>query len=269
MRRFLRKVLRASSQRFVFKRRLPSAFSRRPLYVSSKAALRWLRPGDGAFDALLLEIAKRFAREGDTIWDVGSNVGEFTVAAADTVGGSGMVLSVEPDTWLCQLIRRSMQHQKNESLKINLLSSAISSRSGVATLVIPRRGRASNALKRSGRHQEKNQHLAEYLVPTLRLDDLLAASSSPDLIKIDVEGEELDVLKGGQDVLRKHRPLIYVEITKDSRKRAQVLSLLKRYEYEFWNPYWSIRTGQATRGVAFNTLACPAEKTVQQSFNMP
>jgi precorrin-6B methylase 2 len=55
----------------------------------------------------LLAIAKELIKPGMVLWDIGANVGAFTMAAAYMAGKVGKVLAIEPDSWLTSLIRRS------------------------------------------------------------------------------------------------------------------------------------------------------------------
>jgi len=55
----------------------------------------------------------------------------------------------------------------------------------------------------------------EGAVEVVSLDDALESEPRIDLIKIDVEGWELDVLRGGAHILARHRPLLYVEIMEE------------------------------------------------------
>lgn len=52
-----------------------------------------------------------------------------------------------------------------------------------------------------------------------------------DVIKIDVEGMEMDVLQGAVNTLKKHKPLLYIETTTDDKLQL-VYSFLKKFNYK-------------------------------------
>src|SRR5262249_48211488 len=110
-------------------RRLPARFAPTSLYVSPDAQLKYLKPGEDAFDRERLRVIARQVREDSIVWDIGANVGVFAFAAA-TVARRGMTLAVEPDIWLAQLMRRSLQLDHNRGLSLTVLPAAVSDRNG-------------------------------------------------------------------------------------------------------------------------------------------
>jgi hypothetical protein len=72
-------------------------------------------------------------------------------------------------------------------------------------------------------------------IACVRLDDVLANEPEIDVIKIDVEGWELEVLRGAGSLIRHHRPLLYVEITE--ARFAETRELLDRYGYVGWKRF--------------------------------
>jgi hypothetical protein len=149
LKRVLRRVLERLSRGKVIRRRLPSAFGRRPIYVSPDAELKYVKLWGKVFDAELLRIACELVSEKSSVWDVGANVGIFSFAAA-SLARRGSVLAIEPDIWLVELLRRSARLAENRDLGIDILPAAISNRVGASTFLIANRGRASNALEEAG-----------------------------------------------------------------------------------------------------------------------
>lgn len=146
---------------------------------------------------------------GDTMVDVGANIGWFTMLGASRVGPTGRVLAVEPNPGSCRLIEQSAA--ANGFGAVDVVAAAVADHSGVAVLetdgsngrIIPLDGGVEQAVPCS------------YVVPVRRLDDLVAAAglSSLALVKIDVEGAEPLVLRGGRDALRRWRPTIVCEFS--------------------------------------------------------
>jgi len=162
--KFIRSKLERLARGKTFWRRLPEAFGRAPILLSPDARLQHLKPYKFAFDPDLLKLAIDFVKEDSVVWDVGANVGVFSIAAA-SIARAGYVLAIEPDPWLVNLISKTREHKENKKLKIEVLSAAIAETPGIAMLAIAMRGRASNYLmKYEGRSQTGGVRRT-YIVP--------------------------------------------------------------------------------------------------------
>lgn len=209
----LRAVLEQVSHHLVIRRRLPPPFTAARIYTSSEGGLRYLKPRMDKVDPVLLSLAAETVLSGDTVWDIGANVGLFSFAAAVAAGPDGHVLSVEPDTVLVQLLRRSAAAGAHHA-PVEVLPVAVSDVCGVARFCIAKRNRSTNHLGGFGTTQTGGVRASE-LVPTITLDWLAAHFPPPDVIKIDVEGAEAQVLSGASAVLR-GRPRVICEVAADN-----------------------------------------------------
>jgi FkbM family methyltransferase len=209
---------------------------RTPFFVSPESALSFWRFDMSRVDPFLLSMVHELVRPGITVWDIGANVGLFAFAAA-SVGAT--VVAVEPDTWLSSLLVRSTLVNR---LPVTVISAAVSDSQGLAKLYSSHDGRASNSLIGKGSSQT---------VLTLTLDWLLNYFSAPQILKIDVEGLEYSVLKGGERVLQS-LPTIVAEVTQN---HEQIGALLEKVGYEFFAARASDR--QPLRRPARDTLARP------------
>ena len=211
-------------------RHLPPEFGHAPLLVSPDAALKLLKPGHKAFDPMLLRFCDEYVKKGSVGWDVGANVGIFTLAAAQR---GGDVLAIEPDIFLYSLLCRTRHHRKNQSLSFEPLCSAIAAKPGTARLAIAKRGRASNFLEKFEGRSQTGGVRETFLVPVLTLDLLLQEHKKPDLIKIDVEGAEADVLEGATKILSEVRPVMLIEVGESTSEN--VISLLKKFNFQIYD----------------------------------
>ncbi len=150
-------------------------------------------------DPALLQLAGEVVRAGDTVWDIGANMGLFSFAAAAMAGPGGRVLAVEPDTDLVSLLRRSADGAARHA-PVEILPAAVSGELSVARFHVARRNRATSHLAGFGTAMAGGVRSTR-LVPTVTLDWLAARFPAPDVVKIDVEGAELAVLSGGARVL--------------------------------------------------------------------
>lgn len=227
-----RRVLEDRTHRLVLLRRLPDPYRSTRIYVSSEGGLRYLRPSLGSADPPLLALVRELVAPGSTVWDVGANVGLFTLAAATASGPGGFVLAVEPDAWLVNLLRRSARLPSNRSLaQIDVLCAAAAQRAGVVRFHIARRSRSTSYLEGFGTTQTGGSREVQ-LVPTVTLDQLSEQAPLPDVLKIDVEAAEALVLQGAARVLE-HGPIVVCEVA--SSNAAPVSALLRGFGYRFYD----------------------------------
>ena len=205
-------MIRALFQYFsrgrVLTRYLPREFGEHPFFVTPESALGYWHHDISKVDSFLLSMVRELVRPGMVVWDVGANVGLFSFFAA---GFGAEVIAIEADTWLAQLMQRSAWLNR---LPVTVVPAAASNSVGVERLRISQSGRASNSIAGVGREQ------AVIGVP---LDLLLNKGfSSPQVLKIDVEGAELAVPEGARRVLEQ-RPVIFCEVTENHREVGTLL----------------------------------------------
>lgn len=170
------------------------------LNLSEPLALRRLL---GRYERPKMEFFRRHLKPGMTFVDVGANLGDFSLVASRLVGNSGRVISFEPDPGNCQWLRESIA--KNELANVELREEALSNTEGQATFFL---GDVSgwHTLKGGQLQHEKGR----ITVATRRLDSL--GLDRIDVMKIDVEGAELEVLQGAHESLRRCRPLLLIDL---------------------------------------------------------
>lgn len=250
----IRSVIERVFRNTVIKRRLPSTFGSIPLYVSPDAQLKYLNV---TFDDDLLRIVSAYVRNDSVVWDVGANVGVFTLAAAATAI-EGQVIAIEPDIWLANLICKSLALNPDLGTRVRVLPAAFSDHNGAASFLIAKRGRASNALESAGGRSQMGGVREKAFVPTLTLDTLLDCCPAPTFIKIDVEGAELHVLMGGRRMLTEIRPMIYIEV--EGSETQAVTALFVANNYALFDGAAPLAPGSRVSACTFNTLAIPEEQ---------
>lgn len=226
-----------------------------PIMVSPDAQLKYLKLGRRAFDQDLIEIAEAYLNETSHVWDIGANVGVFTFASA-YIAKKGTVLSVEPDTWLVELLRTTAGFDEYAKTDVNIVPVAVSNKNGVASFMVASRGRASNALESAGGRSQMGGVRELQCVPTMTLDTLLDSFNVPNFVKIDIEGAELMALEGAKSLINDARPIFYIEVGLDVSEK--VLRLFYEANYIAINPRGEVLTNVC----APNTFFIPQEKHV-------
>ncbi len=141
-------------------------------------------------------------RPGMTVVDVGANVGWFTLLAAARVGDGGRVHAFEPNPANVQLLLRSVE--RNAFGNVTVHRCAVSDREG--TLGYSADDSNGHVTMDPG----ANGLLA---VRAVRLDDELHDLPRLDVVKMDIEGSEAKALAGMRELMRRHRPTLFVEFS--------------------------------------------------------
>jgi FkbM family methyltransferase len=252
-----RRLVEWMTSGLVIRRRLPAAFARAALYVSPAAGLRFLVRPMGSVDPSLLTAAERLVKRGDVVWDIGANVGLFSVAAAVRAGHTGKVFAFEPDLWLVGLLERTSVRQSAELARIAVVPVAVASDISLRSFSIASQSRAWNALTEYGRGQMGGVR-KQHLVPAFNLDWLLSTLPMPNLVKIDVEGAELEVLREQSRLLNVVRPVIICEV--GSETADEITRLLTAASYCLFDGEKEMVCGQSVHHATWNTVAIPEEK---------
>lgn len=156
---------------------------------------------------------------GDVFYDVGANVGFFSLLAARRVGASGAVYAFEPVAENAAAIRRNAA--LNGLTNLTVFELALDEVSRTGTLHVTRWDGGSTLTTASVAPLEP---VEERAVRVVALDDLVAAEAlrPPTFVKIDVEGAEMGALRGMLQTLRAARPGLVYEV--DDGDRAAFLA---------------------------------------------
>lgn len=147
-------------------------------------------------------------KAGMTFLDVGTNVGYYTLLGARCVGDSGSVIAIEPDPEVLAILRQNIEVNLLNNVKF--VHGAASGTSGRARL-----GRATSTSYSTGLYC---QNAANWIdVRRYSLDAIVSELNiaAVDLVKLDVEGAELEVLEGMSKMLKENRPKVIVELHGD------------------------------------------------------
>ena len=157
---------------------------------------------DGIHEWEELQFCFRYLRPGDHFVDVGANVGVFSSLVGTRLPGVE-ITAVEPFPPIRAFLERNLALN---FLDVEVVDSAVGAESGEATFEILERD-VLNRLAPDGAVIPASQGIK---VAVQTLDEMLGGSA-PNLIKIDVEGTELSVLRGARHVLVTHGPVVLFE----------------------------------------------------------
>lgn len=168
---------------------------------------RWL----GTYEPELAEAVREFVRPGNTVYDVGANIGYVSLLLAHAAGPVGQVYAFEALPANAERIRRNIALNGFEQ-RIHLVPQAVADKSGELTFYVHASVGMGKLAGSAGRREE--QYQAEITVPTLALDEFVYQQGNPppQVVKMDIEGGEVLALPGMKRILAEHHPLLLLEL---------------------------------------------------------
>jgi FkbM family methyltransferase len=155
---------------------------------------------------------------GDVCYDIGANVGFFSVLAASRVGSGGRLFAFEPEPGNATMLRHNVE--MNGFAHVTIFENAVSSQPGRAVLMlVPYSGSHSLAEFRTPKDV-----VNQITVDTVQVDQLVEnrTLTPPTLVKIDVEGAEYPVMQGMARTIETYRPKIVYEVDAEREDEAKV-----------------------------------------------
>lgn len=194
-------------------------FNRHDIYVG-RSLLTY-----GEFSELESVVLRQLVQSGDVVVEIGANIGAHTVALAKAAGPSGQVIAVEPQRIVHQLLCANVA--LNDLVNVRCLHAAAGAAPGEIRVPHIDYARDNNfgglAL---GAYRDGEA------VPVVTLDGL--ALSKVRVLKIDVEGMEIEVLRGALQTIRRDGPAIYIENDREEHSAA----LIRLLDAEGYAMYW-------------------------------
>jgi len=171
----------------------------------------------GAFEPATVKVLKRLVKSGDTVLDIGANVGYISLVLAKCVGNSGKVFSFEPDSKNFASLKRNLA--LNADCNIEPIAKAVSDSHQPIRLYHAKFD--FNAGAHSMLPSEK--HSSDFVeIEATTIDEFVTSHGLKkiDVIKIDIEGAEMKAFNGMTETLRNSRPLIVCELCEEHQVRA-------------------------------------------------
>ena len=179
-----------------------------------------------------IEIIKQLVKPSDVVIELGSNIGAHTVPIAKLVP-EGLVYAFEPQNIIFENLCAN--------ISINSLTNCICEKFALSdnkneNLCAPN----SNFLKPENfgaAFLEKSKNNFNYSVPVETLDNKLSHLKSLKLVKMDIEGMELNALKGGVNLIKRTQPFLYFENDRKGDNSKKLIEYLWNLDYKL---YWHV-----------------------------
>ena len=188
----------------------------------------------GAHQRNELAMLLAFTRSGDIVIDVGANIGTFAIPLAARATGDGHVYAFEGDEDIFRVLKKNIA--LNKCKNVTAVSGLVGSTSGTYKKIRPEENWGATSF-------ELDEPGTDSGTPVILIDDWRRSNIEPGeavhIIKIDVEGMDFDALLSCEDTIRKHKPVIYMEIArkqlaKHGHSPADVDALLADMGYHFF-----------------------------------
>lgn len=198
------------------------------------------------------------ARPGDTVLDIGANVGETTLRFSRRVGDTGKVYSFEPNPPVRKKLERNIALNRFGNIEVLPLGAG----DAEATLKL-----SSPTPQNRGGNRILENPVGEFVeVRVVPVDVLVEEKgiTKVDVVKIDVEGFELRVLRGAKKTLERHKPILFIEISDETLRGAgtspsEVLAFVEELGYDLRHAETDARVTSKDRldGTHFDVLCRP------------
>ena len=207
----------------------------------------------GRYQLEELKVFDKYVQSGDTVLDIGANIGTHTLWFANKVGPSGFVMAFEPQRLIFQTLCANMALNSIKHVDCKHLGVGYSKRLVTVPVLDPLKENNFGGLSIEG-HSEGEP------VAICRVDDI--GLSRCDFIKLDVEGMEPEALQVAMNTIVKCRPVLYMELDREENIHfLQIFLEELRYKADLHSPpiYSNDYEGENLFGdmVSKNVLAIP------------
>lgn len=162
----------------------------------------------GTYEKGILLYLRSILKKGDCFVDVGANIGLMSIFAAECVGKEGKILAFEAHPKTAILLQENIELNGLENIQIcQYALGSIEGKTHIYENWQVNRGGASLVVR--------TDNSEAYEIDIHSLDQVLPSDSIPKVIKLDVEGFELEVLKGAAQTIQQHHPVLIVELSEN------------------------------------------------------
>jgi FkbM family methyltransferase len=184
-------------------------------------------------------------------WDVGANIGFWTLFFAGLNPPVSEIVAFEPDATNRKLLQ--MNIDRNHLNNVTVRNCGLSDHVGTATFHVDAMTGSTGSLEAAhdfiGKHYRAQSQTVEVKISTID-NEIAQGCRPPRFVKIDVESHELSVLKGATKTLAEIRPAMIIEV---SANHDAVAEILRVHGYRMIDP----GTGKEIEKPVWSTVAVP------------
>ncbi len=163
----------------------------------------------GTYEMGLQQAIQDLAQPGMVACDVGASIGYMSLLLAKRVGKNGQVFSFEPLPSNQERLQKNLE--LNPQLNVKLIHKAVAEKAAKTVFLVHSSGGMGKLRGSLGKNTDYENKIE---VETVSLDDFVykEKNAAPNIIKIDIEGGEVQALKGMQRLLKESRPVLLLEL---------------------------------------------------------
>lgn len=161
-------------------------------------------------------VALAVCSQGDAILEIGANIGTETIGFSDIVGPTGRVMAFEPLPANLKILQDALKKRQYDNIEIHPV--AVGASNQQMRFSVPPNPEHSGVGYVVNQSVDNQQETME--VTCVALDAFLPDSFCPKLIYMDVEGFEIQVLRGAYKTITTHKPALILESSQKLLKRA-------------------------------------------------
>ncbi len=180
-----------------------------------------------------IDLLESLIEPGATVYDIGANVGVYSIRMARLAGPEGRLVCIEANPICVQFLRTNLLLAKLEN--VDIMPVAVMHKSDETRFAVNYGNTNLGLSEESGHYGVKVGH--EVTVPCFRLDDLVEryCLRPPDVIKMDIEGAEYLAALGMRQILKERRPLLMIEMHGEDCA-VNTLEVLDQFGYQYRDP---------------------------------
>ena len=194
-------------------------------------------PEEVDYAVSLLELRRRYFGDGVVAIDCGANIGVHTIEWAKKMTGWGTVIAIEAQEYIYYALAGNIAI--NNCFNAKAIPAAVAADNGVLNIPMPDYLTPASFGSLELKQRENNEFIGQNInysagstteVRAVTLDSL--ALERVDLIKLDIEGMELEALHGAMNLIQRHHPVLIVETIKTDEIKLR--TLLEKLEYQIF-----------------------------------
>ena len=177
----------------------------------------------------------KIIKPGDICWDIGANIGFYTCLLASLLEDSGVVVAFEPAARTCGYLKENVS--LNQFTNVTVVNKGLGDKQEQRPLHYSEAGLAEGTASL----KYADGRAASERVTLDTIDNLIRELPAPEFVKIDVEGYQLEVLRGGEHLLKTYAPLLMAELKDVGETNRAIFSEIEDYVANLGYQLYKIR----------------------------